>query len=258
MARITVDDCLDHVDNRFELVHVAAARTRQLDSGYKSLLSDAGKTGEKNTILALREIAEGKVDRNIIKKQDLGIFDASEEEEGMEKTLQDMVREEMNKRGDEGQKGVGDAELIEAKEDKQSGEEAISAAAKKLEKKSAPEEDKQSGEEAISAAAKKLEKKSAPEEDKQSGEEAISAAAKKLEKKSAPEEDKQSGEEAISAAAKKPEEQSVSEEDKQSGEEAISAAAKKPEEQSVSEEDKQSGEEAISAAAKKPEEQCCI
>ena len=109
MARITVEDCLNHVANRFELVHVAAVRARQLDGGYKSLLPDADKLGEKNTILALREIAEGKVDRNIIKKQNLGIFDAPDEGESMEKTLQDIAREELRKREKEQHRNLEEA-----------------------------------------------------------------------------------------------------------------------------------------------------
>ncbi|MBW5290752.1 MAG: DNA-directed RNA polymerase omega subunit [Candidatus Ruthia sp. Asou_11_S2] len=64
MARITVEECLEHVENRFELVLVAAKRAHQLSSGgYKPLL-DAGK--DKPTVVALREIEAGLIDASIL------------------------------------------------------------------------------------------------------------------------------------------------------------------------------------------------
>ncbi len=56
MARVTVEDCLEHVDNRFELVLVASKRARQLANGAESALQ---WEKDKPTVLALREIAEG-------------------------------------------------------------------------------------------------------------------------------------------------------------------------------------------------------
>lgn len=64
MARITVEDCLDKVDNRFELVMVASKRARQLAIGGKDPL--VPEEGDKPTVLALREIAEGRIDREQI------------------------------------------------------------------------------------------------------------------------------------------------------------------------------------------------
>ncbi len=64
MARITVDDCLKNVKNRFELVHIAAMRARQLDiGGHKTRLEESG---DRSTLIALREIAEGHIDSNIL------------------------------------------------------------------------------------------------------------------------------------------------------------------------------------------------
>ena len=57
MARISIDDCLDVLDNRFALVTIAATRTRQLMSGDEPLL----KTKNKFAVTALREIAEGLI-----------------------------------------------------------------------------------------------------------------------------------------------------------------------------------------------------
>lgn len=58
MARVTVEDCLELVDNRFSLVLLAAARTRQLMKGSRSLV-DGFRNNEQ--VIALREIAAGKV-----------------------------------------------------------------------------------------------------------------------------------------------------------------------------------------------------
>jgi len=63
MARITVEDCLDRVDNRFELVLVASKRARQLAYGRDSTLP---WNNDKPTVLALREIAGGLVDASIM------------------------------------------------------------------------------------------------------------------------------------------------------------------------------------------------
>ncbi len=60
MARITVEDCLDHVDNRFELVILAAKRARQLMRG--SADPTVPWENDKATVVALREIAIGHTD----------------------------------------------------------------------------------------------------------------------------------------------------------------------------------------------------
>ncbi len=58
MARLTVEDCLDHVDNRFNLVLLASKRARQLALGAKPMV-DPEK--DKPTVIALREIADGLI-----------------------------------------------------------------------------------------------------------------------------------------------------------------------------------------------------
>ncbi len=57
MARITVEDCLDHVENRFELVLKASDRARKLMSGAQESTIEWGN--DKATVIALREIAAG-------------------------------------------------------------------------------------------------------------------------------------------------------------------------------------------------------
>lgn len=59
MARITVEDCLNNVDNRFELVLTATKRARQIAHGAEALVPEEN---DKPTVIALREIAEGLID----------------------------------------------------------------------------------------------------------------------------------------------------------------------------------------------------
>ena len=65
MARITVEDCLQVVDNRFELVMMAAKRARQLANGVEPRL-DNSEANDKPTVLALREIAARQIDNEYI------------------------------------------------------------------------------------------------------------------------------------------------------------------------------------------------
>lgn len=65
MARITVEDCLEVVDNRFELVLMASKRARQLARGADAQLENA-EDDDKPTVLALREIAARAIDQNLI------------------------------------------------------------------------------------------------------------------------------------------------------------------------------------------------
>ncbi len=58
MARITVEDCLENVDNRFELVLLAARRARQISKGADPLLPE---DNDKPTVIALREIADNLI-----------------------------------------------------------------------------------------------------------------------------------------------------------------------------------------------------
>ncbi|MGW8320886.1 MAG: DNA-directed RNA polymerase subunit omega [Thermodesulfobacteriota bacterium] len=60
MARISVEDCLRNVESPFSLVHAAVRRARQLQMGSKPLMQ---KKGDKNTVIALREIAHGLVEQ---------------------------------------------------------------------------------------------------------------------------------------------------------------------------------------------------
>lgn len=66
MARVTVEDCLDKVDNRFELIMVASKRARQIANDGAEMMVE--EDNDKPTVIALREIAEGKVNASILEQ----------------------------------------------------------------------------------------------------------------------------------------------------------------------------------------------
>lgn len=65
MARITVDDCLKRIPNRFQLTLAATYRARQVSTGASALVEP---NKDKPTVIALREIAIGKVGLEVLKK----------------------------------------------------------------------------------------------------------------------------------------------------------------------------------------------
>jgi len=95
MARITVEDCLDHVDNRFELVMVSSKRARQLALGSKEPLLPW--ENDKPTVMALREIEEGLIDASIL----------DEKEESSDLMMESM--EEETSEGEEGTTAASEA-----------------------------------------------------------------------------------------------------------------------------------------------------
>ena len=69
MARITVEDCLDHVDNRFDLVMLASRRARALRNYNTEALVD--EENDKPTVIALREIAKGVISHELLDSQEI-------------------------------------------------------------------------------------------------------------------------------------------------------------------------------------------
>lgn len=63
MARVTVEDCIGHINSRFDLVLLASKRARQLTMGSEPLVD---KDDDKPTVIALREIAEGKMNDEVL------------------------------------------------------------------------------------------------------------------------------------------------------------------------------------------------
>ncbi len=91
MARVTVEDCLDHVDNRFELVLTASQRARQIANGATPLVE---LENDKPTVVALREIAEGLVTAESLEQERRAKVEAAEaaEAEGAEDALDAEIR----------------------------------------------------------------------------------------------------------------------------------------------------------------------
>ena len=79
MARVTVEDCLEHVDNRFELVMLMSRRARGLRRYSTEAL--VPEENDKSTVIALREIAEGLISHEILDSQEVSL---EEEEEDIE------------------------------------------------------------------------------------------------------------------------------------------------------------------------------
>ena len=84
MARITVEDCLEHVENRFDLVLLAARRARQISQGADPLVP---AENDKPTVIALREIAE-----NLINAESMDEMEAQAKIERIS-TDDDLIRQ---------------------------------------------------------------------------------------------------------------------------------------------------------------------
>jgi DNA-directed RNA polymerase subunit omega len=94
MARVTVEDCLKYIPNRFDLILVAAKRAHQLNSGgFKSTL-DVGK--DKPAILALREIEEGLIDKSILTEEYEMEEELSAQDQINQQNLMSEVEEELS------------------------------------------------------------------------------------------------------------------------------------------------------------------
>jgi DNA-directed RNA polymerase subunit omega len=73
MARVTVEDCLDQGIGRFDLILVASKRARQIANGADPLIT---ANGDKPTVIALREIADGLIGADFLEEKDTTTDDA--------------------------------------------------------------------------------------------------------------------------------------------------------------------------------------
>ena len=99
MARITVQDCLEVVDNRFELVMMAAKRARQLAKGVEPRL-DNSENDDKPTVLALREIAARVIDEPYIDAVEKAEKERKERE-ALEWAAAELVANDDDMKGDD-------------------------------------------------------------------------------------------------------------------------------------------------------------
>ncbi|HFD12029.1 MAG TPA: DNA-directed RNA polymerase subunit omega [Crenotrichaceae bacterium] len=86
MARITVEDCMDNVNNRFDLVLQAARRARQLSNGAEPGVK---QNNDKPTVVALREIAEGIINKDMLDAADADARFKAEQAELVEQAEQE-------------------------------------------------------------------------------------------------------------------------------------------------------------------------
>lgn len=135
MARVTVEDCLEQVENRFDLVMIASRRARQLQTGGKDPMVPDQK--DKPTVLALREIAAGLVGYKIL--DEVEVHKNADDElselvqaEAMRKARQDISIEE-----------AMDADLIDEDEE----EDAVKAKADDDDEDDSPKDEADEGEE---------------------------------------------------------------------------------------------------------------
>ena len=104
MARVTVEDCIDKVDSPYDLVLVAKERATQLNSGIEPLIK---KDNDKNTVIALREIAAEKI--KVLDLEESAIYklrkhveqveDSSEEDEDVGDDFENLYKGEISKSG---------------------------------------------------------------------------------------------------------------------------------------------------------------
>ena len=99
MARITVEDCLSVIDNRFELVLMASKRARQLAKGVEPTL-DNTENQDKPTVLALREIAGRRIDQKLIDDVEKAERERAERE-ALEWAAAEVVDDDLSKGGDD-------------------------------------------------------------------------------------------------------------------------------------------------------------
>ncbi len=97
MARVTVEDCIEKVPNRFELVLLAARRAREISAGASLTVP---RDNDKNPVIALREISEetlslGAIRESIIKSMQKNLL-ADEDENELDEELQDIIKAEQH------------------------------------------------------------------------------------------------------------------------------------------------------------------
>lgn len=97
MARITVEDCLEVVDNRFELVLMATKRARQIAKGAETLIPG---DNDKPTVLALREIAGRHINAEMLADIERAERERAERE-ALEWAAQEMADDDLSKGGDD-------------------------------------------------------------------------------------------------------------------------------------------------------------
>ena len=105
MARITVEDCLEKVESQYDLVLLAKERTSQLNSGAEMLVE---ADNDKNTVIALREIADGKVAVEELKNNSIARLRKEPDENLEEEEVEEVFNDDFEKqyKGEVSKSGV--------------------------------------------------------------------------------------------------------------------------------------------------------
>ena len=104
MARITVEDCLEKIESQYDLVLLAKERTSQLNSGAEMLVE---ADNDKNTVIALREIGDGKITIEELKNNSIARL-RKEPDENLEEEVEEVFNDDFDKqyKGEVSKSGV--------------------------------------------------------------------------------------------------------------------------------------------------------
>ena len=94
MARITVEDCLEKIKNQYDLVLLAKERTSQLNSGAEKLVEE---DNDKNTVIALREIGDGKIIVKELKNNSIARLRKEPDENLEEEEIEEISNDDFEK-----------------------------------------------------------------------------------------------------------------------------------------------------------------
>ena len=128
MARVTVEDCVVRIPNRFELVMLAAQRAREIQAGSPLTVE---KDNDKNPVIALREIAENSLDLDILRQSVVQGLQRQVESEEPEDDAMELLAADRDIAGvpeDATRDGIEDEMEIEDAEDKLAGGDADAGA----------------------------------------------------------------------------------------------------------------------------------
>ena len=105
MARITVEDCLEKIENQYDLVLLAKERTSQLNSGAEMLVEE---DNDKNTVVALREIGDGKITVEELKNNSIARLRKEPDENPEEEEVEEVFNDDFEKqyKGEVSKSGV--------------------------------------------------------------------------------------------------------------------------------------------------------
>ena len=137
MARITVEDCLEKVENQYDLVLLAKERTSQLNSGSEMLVEE---DNDKRTVVALREIAEWKVDVDELKKSTVLRLRKEPDENLEEQDTEEISSDDFEKqyKGEVSKSGVA---ILPSKRMRKIPTPSASSSSSEEDEKKAPEEE---------------------------------------------------------------------------------------------------------------------